>query len=80
MNNVRSSGRHRPPGAGWRGLAQLAAASTAGQHRAAGIVAALAEVDPMENAWEFMRGNFLSHCVWDGYDAIIGRVAMPGTS
>jgi hypothetical protein len=30
------------------------------------------ELDPMENAWEFMRGNFLSHCVWDGYDAIIG--------
>ena len=25
----------------------------------------------MENAWEFLRGNFLSHRVWDGYDAII---------
>ena len=29
------------------------------------------ELNPMENVWEFMRGNFLSHCVWDGYDAIL---------
>jgi hypothetical protein len=25
----------------------------------------------MENVWEFMRGNFLSHRVRHGYDAII---------
>ena len=25
----------------------------------------------MENVWEFMRGNYLSHRVWDGYEAII---------
>ena len=29
------------------------------------------ELNPMENVWEFMRSNFLSHRVWDGYDAII---------
>ena len=29
------------------------------------------ELNPMENVWEFMRGNFLIHRVWDGYDAII---------
>ena len=29
------------------------------------------ELNPMENVWEFMRGNFLSHRVWDGYHAII---------
>ena len=29
------------------------------------------ELNPMENVWEFMRGNFLSHRVWDGYDAIL---------
>jgi hypothetical protein len=29
------------------------------------------ELNPMENVWEFMRGNFLSHRVWDGYDTII---------
>jgi hypothetical protein len=30
-----------------------------------------AELNPMENVWEYMRGNFLSHCVWDCYQAII---------
>jgi hypothetical protein len=25
----------------------------------------------MENVWEFLRGNYLSLRVWDGYDAII---------
>jgi hypothetical protein len=29
------------------------------------------ELDPMENVWEFLRGNFLSHRVWDGYEAIL---------
>ena len=29
------------------------------------------ELNPMENVWEFMRGNDLSHRVWDGYEAII---------
>jgi len=29
------------------------------------------ELNPMENVWEFLRGNFLSHRVWDGYEAII---------
>ena len=24
------------------------------------------ELNPMENVWEFMRSNFLSHRVWDG--------------
>jgi hypothetical protein len=25
----------------------------------------------MEIIWEFLRRNFLSHSVWDGYDAIV---------
>ena len=29
------------------------------------------EWNPMENVWEYMRGNDLSHRVWDGYEAII---------
>jgi len=29
------------------------------------------ELNPMENVWEFMRGNDLSHRVWDGYKAIM---------
>ena len=29
------------------------------------------ELNPVENIWEFLRGNFLSHCVWDTYEAIL---------
>jgi hypothetical protein len=28
-------------------------------------------LNPMENVWEFMRGNYLSRRVWDGYEAIL---------
>ena len=53
------------------GLAQLAAAQGSEQHRAAAAAAVCAGADPMENVWEYMRGNWLSHRVWDGYDAIL---------
>ncbi len=29
------------------------------------------ELNPVENVWEFLRGNLLSHRVWDTYEAII---------
>ena len=29
------------------------------------------ELNPMENVWEFLRGNKLSALVWDTYDAIV---------
>ena len=29
------------------------------------------ELNPMENVWEYMRGNWLSHAVWESYDAIV---------
>lgn len=29
------------------------------------------ELNPVENVWEFLRANFLSHCVWRSYDAIV---------
>jgi transposase len=29
------------------------------------------ELNPMENIWEYLRGNKLSHRVWDSYDAIL---------
>ena len=29
------------------------------------------ELNPVENVWEFLRGNFLSHRVWESYDAIV---------
>jgi hypothetical protein len=29
------------------------------------------ELNPVENVWEFLRSNFLSHRVWEDYDAIV---------
>lgn len=29
------------------------------------------ELNPVENVWEYLRANFLSHRVWDSYEAIL---------
>jgi transposase len=29
------------------------------------------ELNPMENVWEYLRGNWLSMTVWDNYTAIV---------
>ena len=29
------------------------------------------ELNPVENLWEFLRQNLLSHRMWDSYDAIV---------
>jgi len=29
------------------------------------------ELNPIENVWEFLRANFLSHRIWESYDAIV---------
>jgi hypothetical protein len=29
------------------------------------------ELNPVENVWEYLRANFLSHRVWDTYEAIL---------
>ena len=29
------------------------------------------ELNPMENVWDYLRGNKLSHTVWDNYEAIV---------
>jgi DDE superfamily endonuclease len=29
------------------------------------------ELNSMENGWEYLRQNWLSHRVWDSYDAIV---------
>ena len=29
------------------------------------------ESKPVENVWEFLRANLLSHCVWETYEAIL---------
>jgi transposase len=33
------------------------------------------ELNPMENVWDYLRGNKLSHKVWDTYDAIVQECA-----
>jgi hypothetical protein len=39
------------------------------------------ELNPMENVWDYLRGNKLSHTVWDTYEAIVeacaNRLALP---
>jgi len=29
------------------------------------------ELNSTENIWEYLRSNWLSHCVWDTYEAIL---------
>ena len=29
------------------------------------------ELNSVENIWDYLRRNFLSHCVWDSYEAIL---------
>jgi transposase len=33
------------------------------------------ELNPMENVWDYLRGNQLSHTVWENYDAIVQACA-----
>jgi transposase len=33
------------------------------------------ELNPMENVWDYLRGNKLSHIIWDTYDAIVQACA-----
>ena len=33
------------------------------------------ELNPMENVWDYLRGNKLSHTVWDTYEAIVEACA-----
>ena len=33
------------------------------------------ELNPMENVWDYLRGNKLSHRVWATYDAIVQACA-----
>ena len=30
------------------------------------------ELNPVEQVWAYLRANFLSHRVWNSYDAIVG--------
>ena len=33
------------------------------------------ELNPMENVWDYLRGNQLSHKIWDTYDDIVQACA-----
>jgi hypothetical protein len=33
------------------------------------------ELNPMENVWDYLRGNKLSHRVWDSYDDMVAACA-----
>ena len=33
------------------------------------------ELNPMENVWDYLRGDKLSHTVWNSYDAVIEACA-----
>jgi transposase len=38
-------------------------------------------IKPVENLWEFLRANLLSHRVWESYDAIVDACrCRPGGS
>jgi transposase len=34
------------------------------------------ELNPVENIWEFLRANFLSHRVWDTYEEILDACSI----
>ena len=38
------------------------------------------ELNPVELIWEFLRANFLSHRVWDSYEAIIDACCQAWTA
>jgi len=61
-------------GAGWHqtGGALTAPANIVLQH----LPSYVPELNPMENVWDYLRGNKLSARVWNNYDAILQ--ACPG--
>ena len=61
----------RIAGAGWRRLAQLPATQSTNNIALLPLPPYSPELNPVENVWEFLRGNWLSHRVWDTYEAIL---------
>jgi hypothetical protein len=55
-------------GAGWHSSPRLAVPANIALLP---LPAYAPELNPLENVWEFLRGNFLSHYVWDTYEAIL---------
>src|SRR5689334_10373690 len=54
--------------AGWHGAGDLA---VPGNLTLLPLPSYSPELNPVENVWEYLRQNKLSHRVWEGYDAIV---------
>src|ERR1700687_4580910 len=68
---MRQPGRHRSADPRRCRLAQFAAGRRAGGHCAPATAALRPGTEPPENIWEYLRGNALSNCVWETYEAIL---------
>lgn len=55
-------------GAGWHGAVDLAVPANL---TLLPLPPYAPELNPVENVWEYLRQNKLSHRVWEGYDAIV---------
>jgi hypothetical protein len=56
------------PGAGWHQRGDKL--SVPGQHHVATATGKFPELNPMD-VWDYLRGNKLSHTVWNTYEAIV---------
>ena len=54
--------------AGWHGAGDLA---VPGNLTLLPLPSYSPELNPVENVWEYLRQNKLSHRVWESYDAIV---------
>ena len=65
-------GAHAAADLRWRWLASARQeAESARQHHPDPVAAYSPKLNPMENIWDYLRGNKLSSLVWDSYDAIL---------
>jgi transposase len=57
-------------GAGWHTTAKLDVPS---QHHPISLLSRAPELNPVENIWQIMRGNWLPNVIFDTYDDIVRR-------
>jgi hypothetical protein len=69
------SGLHRNPDQHRQSTAKFNPLKFGGIHTAGNILLKLPpyapELNPAENIWEYIRGNTLSHQVWETYEALV---------
>ena len=54
-------------------MASRRGARRALEHHAPAAAAAITELNPVENVWQFLRDNWLSNRVFTGYDDIVAH-------